>query len=59
MNVVKVHAVDNPALAARYSVRAMPTVLAIAGGEVVGQLVGARPKSEFLELAESLANRGA
>lgn len=45
---------DNASLAARYGIRAMPTVLAFTGGTVVGQLVGARPKSEFVELAERL-----
>jgi len=52
VNVVKMHAVENPQASAQYGVRAMPTVLAFAGGRVVGQLVGARPKKAFVELAE-------
>ena len=50
--IAKVHATENPATAARYGVRAMPTVLVFRDGEVRGQLVGARPKVEFVELLE-------
>ena len=52
--MVKVHAAENPAVSARYGVRAMPTVLGFAGGRVVGQLVGARPKAAFVELVERM-----
>ena len=52
LRVVKIHAAENPATAARYGVLAMPTVLAFAGGSVVGQLVGARPKRDFVALAD-------
>jgi len=52
VQVVKVHAAENPALSNRFGVRAMPTVLGFAGGRVVGQIVGARPKAAFTELAE-------
>ena len=50
LKVVKVHAAENPGLAGRYGVRAMPTVLVFSAGTVRGQLVGARPKAAFLEL---------
>lgn len=52
LKVVKVHAAENVSTSARYGVRAMPTVLVFAGGVVRGQLVGARAKSDFLELVE-------
>jgi thioredoxin 1 len=52
LRIVKLHAGENAATSARYSVRAMPTVLAFTGGRVVGQLVGARPKSAFVELID-------
>jgi thioredoxin 1 len=54
LRVVKVHAAENPVLSAQYGVRAMPTVLGFAGGRVVGQLVGARPKQAFVELVERM-----
>ncbi len=52
LKVVKIHAAENAATSAQYGVRAMPTVLAFTGGTVRGQLVGARPKSDFVELLE-------
>ncbi len=54
VKVVKIHAAENAATTARYGVRAMPTVLGIAGGEVVGQLVGARPRADFVELIDRM-----
>ena len=52
LKIVKVHASENARTATRYGVRAMPTVLVFAGGDVRGQLVGARPKRDFVELVE-------
>jgi thioredoxin 1 len=52
VKIVKVHASENVMTASRYGVRAMPTVLAFAAGTVRGQLVGARPKSDFVALIE-------
>ena len=54
IKIVKLHAAENPALSARYGVLSMPTVLGFSSGKVVGQLVGARPKSAFEELIERL-----
>lgn len=50
LRIVKLHAAENAVTSARYGVRAMPTVLAFSRGEVVGQLVGARPKTAFVEM---------
>ena len=36
--------------AAKFGVRAMPTVLVFTKGTVCGQLVGARPKADFVDL---------
>lgn len=52
VKIVKIHASENAMTAARYGVRAMPTVLVFADGTVRGQLVGARPKADFVELIE-------
>lgn len=52
LKVVKIHAADNAAIAARYGVRSMPTVFLFEGGAVRGQLMGARPKAAFLELVD-------
>jgi thioredoxin 1 len=52
LRIVKIHAQDNPASAAKYGVRAMPTVLVFLHGQVVGQLIGARPKAAFVDAIE-------
>jgi thioredoxin 1 len=52
LRVLKIHAADNPASSNRFGVRAMPTVLVFSGGQVVTQLVGARPRSAFVEAIE-------
>ncbi len=54
VKVVKVNVDENPATPSRYSVRAIPTVLLIEGGEIRGQLQGARPRSAFVELIEQV-----
>ncbi len=54
IKVVKMNVDENPATPAKYGVRAIPTVLAIKGGQVVEQVTGARPKAAFTEMAEKL-----
>ena len=49
LRILKLHAAENPATSARYGVLSMPTVLVFSGGQVVGQLTGARPKAVFVE----------
>jgi thioredoxin 1 len=54
LRVAKCDADENPALAARYEVRGLPTLLLFKGGEVVGQLVGAVPRPRI----EALVDKG-
>jgi thioredoxin 1 len=54
VKVVKMNIDENPATPGRYNVRAIPTVLAIKNGAVVGQITGARPKKAFEELVQSV-----
>jgi thioredoxin 1 len=54
IKVVKMNVDENPSTPARYGVRAIPTILAIRGGQVVEQITGARPKSAFEEMAQKL-----
>ncbi len=44
---VKLNTDDNPATAARYGIRSIPTLLVFKGGEPVGQIIGFRPKSDL------------
>ena len=53
--VVKLNIDDNPELSQRYGIMAIPTMNVFSGGEVVKQIVGAKPKSALLrELADFL-----
>jgi thioredoxin 1 len=47
--VVALNADDNPGVARTYGVMSLPTLLVFRGGELVGSLVGARPKSVLRE----------
>ncbi len=54
IKVVKMNIDESPETPGRYGVRAIPTVLAFQNGEVIQQLQGVRPKSEFEEMAQKL-----
>ncbi len=53
IDVVKLNVDDNPAIAQRYQIMAIPTMSVFQNGQVVKQIVGAKPKAALLkELAE-------
>ena len=54
IKVVKMNIDDNPNTPGKYGVRAIPTVLAFQGGQVVEQITGARPKAAFEKMIEKL-----
>ncbi len=54
IKVVKLNVDEWPETPGRYGVRAIPTVLAFQGGQVVEQLQGARPKAAFEEMINKL-----
>ena len=47
VNFVKLNTDDNPATAARYGIRSIPTLLVFKEGQPVGQIIGFRPKSDL------------
>ncbi|MCH2170672.1 thioredoxin [Myxococcota bacterium] len=51
---VKMDIDANPATPGKFGVRSIPTLLAFQGGQVVQQLVGARPKKDFEEMVSKL-----
>lgn len=53
--VGKVNVDESPELAARFGIRAVPTLLYFAGGEVRDQSVGAMSKKAIVSRLESLA----
>jgi thioredoxin 1 len=56
--VAKVNLDENPGLAERYRVQAIPTLLYFAGGEVKEMTVGAASKKTILGKLEGLGNGG-
>jgi thioredoxin 1 len=55
VKVAKVNVDENPELAARYSIRSIPTLLYFFGGEVKDQAIGAAGKKQILAKLEKLA----
>ncbi len=55
VKVAKVNVDQNQALAARFSISSIPTLLFFAGGEVRDQTVGAVPKRTIISKLEKLA----
>ena len=54
ITLAKVNVDENHALAARYSIRSIPTVLFVREGKVVDQLIGAVPKAKIKEKLDAL-----
>jgi thioredoxin 1 len=54
VKVAKMDIDAHPSTPGQYGVRAIPTVLAFKGGQVVGQLQGARPKADFEDMIKNL-----
>ena len=50
VKVGKLNTDDNPQVATKYGIRSIPTILLFKNGEVVGNLMGAKPKQDFEEL---------
>ena len=54
LKVVKVNVDENPALAQRYGIRGIPTMMFFKGGEAVDMTVGAAMKDRIQEKVDSL-----
>jgi thioredoxin 1 len=54
VTLAKVNIDDHPALAARYAIRSIPTVLFVRGGKVLDQVVGAVPKAQLKKKLDAL-----
>ena len=47
VTLAKVNVDEHPALAARYAIRSIPTILFVKGGKVIDQVIGAVPKAQL------------
>lgn len=54
VKIVKMDIDQNPNTPGQYGVRAIPTILAFKGGQVVQQIQGARPKGDFDDMIQQL-----
>lgn len=52
VRIGKLNVDDNPSLAARFQVQSIPTFILFAGGEAKDRMMGALPKSAFVQFIE-------
>ena len=52
IKVGKVNVDDEEALAVRYGIMSIPTLIVFRGGEIVGQMLGVQPKQTILDLVK-------
>jgi len=55
VKIGKINIDDNPAVAQKFGISSIPTLLVIKGGEVSESFVGVRPKSALQEALDSAA----
>ena len=55
VKIVKVNVDENPALAARYGIQSIPTLLYFAGGQLRHQTIGVAGKKRIVDTLEVLA----
>jgi thioredoxin len=55
VTIAKVNVDEHPAVAARFQVRSIPTLLFFKGGQVVDQVVGAVPKAQIKKRLDAVA----
>jgi thioredoxin 1 len=54
VKITKMDVDANPQTPGKYGIRAIPSVLAFQGGQVVEQIQGARPKKDFENMVQKL-----
>jgi thioredoxin len=59
VRVAKLNVDENPATAARFRLRSIPTLLILSGGREVDRIVGVQPKTEIARRLERVAQPAA
>ena len=54
VKIVKLNVDENQNYASQYGIRSIPTLIAFKNGELVNQVMGGRPKPEFVKWLNSL-----
>ena len=54
LRFAKLNVDENPATAARFNVRSIPTILVLKGGREVDRIVGVQPKSAMAQRLEEV-----
>jgi len=54
VKIVKVNVDDSQHVAGNFGIRSIPAVLSFRNGQVVDQVIGVRPKANFVEMAEKI-----
>ncbi|MEW6775981.1 MAG: thioredoxin [Bdellovibrionota bacterium] len=52
VKIAKMNVDENQNVPSQYGIRGIPTLLLFKGGQLVGQIVGAQPKSKFVEMLQ-------
>ena len=54
IKVGKINVDTEPAIAARYNIRTIPTIIFFSGGEIVNTQIGFKTKEEFVDIINKL-----
>ena len=57
VRVMKLNVDDNPATAARFNARSIPTLLVLDRGREVDRIVGVRPKADIVRVLDAVLGR--
>ncbi len=56
IKIYKLNVDENPAIAAKYSIMAIPTIIIFKDGKVVERVTGIRPEKDFIDMIERVIN---
>ncbi len=57
LRVAKLNVDENPAIAARFGVQSIPTLLVLKGGQEIDRIVGAQPKAAIVQRLQKVTHK--